>query len=148
MRAARPMVWGQKGGNMAADTMVWTLFAGVVGLLILATAGGFALRRRYGNTDAIANFNSRTFAWWVMVAIMAVAFLTGRTGTILLYALASGIALYEFMVLTAARAADRVALTAAFTVLLPIQYALIWTEWYGLFAIFIPVYGFLVLPIL
>lgn len=134
--------------EIAANEMVWTLFAGVVGLLILATGAGIALQKRYGKTDAVTNFNSRTMAWWVMVAIMAIAFLTGRTGTILLYTLASGIALYEFMVLTAARPADRVALAAAFTVLLPVQFALIWIEWYGLFAVFIPVYGFLILPIL
>lgn len=133
---------------MTADRMVWTLFAGVLGVLILATLGGLWLKRRYGETAAVTNFNSRTHAWWVMVAIMALAILTGRGGTILLFAVASGIALYEFLVLTAARPADRFALTVAFAVLLPAQYALIWIEWYGLFAVFIPVYGFLLLPIL
>jgi len=36
---------------------------------------------------------------------------------------------------------------AAFFVVLPYQYYLIWADWYGLYAIFIPVYVFLLLPI-
>jgi phosphatidate cytidylyltransferase len=34
-----------------------------------------------------------------------------------------------------------------FYIALPMQYALIWIEWYGMYSIFIPVYGFLFLPI-
>ncbi|RMP01985.1 hypothetical protein ALQ30_200497 [Pseudomonas syringae pv. persicae] len=37
---------------------------------------------------------------------------------------------------------------AAFYVALPLQYVLIAINWYGLFSIFIPVYVFLLLPIL
>src|SRR5690606_18631591 len=39
-------------------------------------------------------------------------------------------------------------LLAAFYVVLPVQYLLIGYSWYGLFSIFIPVYVFLLLPIL
>ena len=39
------------------------------------------------------------------------------------------------------------ALAAAFFVVLPLQYYLVWIEWYGLYSIFIPVYAFLLLPI-
>ncbi len=35
-----------------------------------------------------------------------------------------------------------------FLVVLPIQYWLVWIEWYGLYSIFIPVYVFLLLPII
>ena len=31
--------------------------------------------------------------------------------------------------------------------MLPVQYYLVWIEWYGLYSIFIPVYAFLLLPI-
>ena len=40
------------------------------------------------------------------------------------------------------------ALAAAFFVVLPLQYFLVWIEWYGLYSIFIPVYAFLLLPII
>ena len=51
------------------------------------------------------------------------------------------------MTLTHSRRADHWSLVAAFFVVLPYQYYLIWVDWYGLYAIFIPVYVFLLLPI-
>jgi phosphatidate cytidylyltransferase len=39
------------------------------------------------------------------------------------------------------------ALAVTFFFFLPAQYYLIWIEWYGLYSIFIPVYAFLLLPI-
>ena len=38
--------------------------------------------------------------------------------------------------------------TLLYVVVLPFQYWLVWVEWYGLYSIFIPIYAFLVLPIL
>jgi phosphatidate cytidylyltransferase len=55
--------------------------------------------------------------------------------------------LREFLTLTHAGRADHWSLVAAFFVVLPYQYYLIWIDWYGLYAIFIPVYVFLLLPI-
>jgi len=46
------------------------------------------------------------------------------------------------------RRGDHLALVIAFFVVLPAQYYLIWIEWYGLYSIFIPVYAFLLLPII
>jgi len=127
------------------------LFAGVVGVLVLASAIGAALGRRPtadGNPNlAVENLNARVKAWWVMVAAIGGAFLLGRAGVILLFAFASFAALREFITLTPTRRGDHWALLGGFFVVLPIQYALIWTEWYGLYSIFIPVYGFLLMPI-
>ena len=66
---------------------------------------------------------------------------------IVLFAFASFTALREFMTLTPTRRGDHLALAVAFFVVLPLQYYLIWIEWYGLYSIFIPVYAFLLLPI-
>lgn len=127
------------------------LFAGVVGVLVLASAIGAALARRPtvdGKPNpAVENLNARVKAWWVMVAAIGGAFLLGRTGVILLFAFASFAALREFITLTPTRRGDHWALLGGFFVVLPVQYALIWTEWYGLYSIFIPVYGFLLMPI-
>ena len=60
---------------------------------------------------------------------------------------ASFAALREFITLTPTRRGDHVALAVAFFVVLPLQYWLIWIDWYGLYSIFIPVYVFLLLPI-
>src|SRR5690606_31543846 len=54
----------------------------------------------------------------------------------------------EFITLSYTRRGDHFALVAVFYICLPIQYLLIWNDWYGLYSIFIPVYAFLFLPIL
>src|SRR5690606_1732012 len=70
-----------------------------------------------------------------------------KTGVIVLFAFASFTALREFITLTDTRRGDHYALAAAFFVVLPAQYLLIATDWYGLYSIFIPVYAFLFMPI-
>jgi phosphatidate cytidylyltransferase len=81
-----------------------------------------------------------------MVAVFAVAFILGKNTTIILFAFVSFFALREFLTLTPTRTGDHRALSLAFFVLIPVQYWLIGIHWYALFSIFIPVYGFLLLP--
>ncbi len=83
-----------------------------------------------------------------MVAINGCAFLVGRVGVILLFLFISFYALREFITLAYTRRSDHFALVAVFYICLPLQYFLIWYDWYGLYSIFIPVYAFLFLPIL
>jgi phosphatidate cytidylyltransferase len=94
------------------------------------------------------NLRSRITAWWVMAILLTLAFWAGRSGIILLFGACSFAALREFVTLTNARRADHWMLLAVFYVVLPMQYILIWTDWYGFYTIFIPVYVFLGLPIL
>ncbi|MCB1613103.1 MAG: phosphatidate cytidylyltransferase, partial [Xanthomonadales bacterium] len=94
------------------------------------------------------NLVDRINAWWVMVGLVALAFAFGKGGVIVLFGLLSLLALREFVTLTYTRRSDYVALAMVFYVALPMQYALIWIEWYGMYSIFIPVYGFLFLPII
>ncbi len=81
-----------------------------------------------------------------MVAVFAAAFIAGNTATLVLFALISFFALREFITLTPTRRGDRLPLFLSFFVLIPVQYLLIACHWYGLFAVFIPVYAFLILP--
>ena len=82
-----------------------------------------------------------------MVAVLAAALVAGRTVMLVLYAALSAVALYEFAVPHGQRLIrDKVALTASGIIIL-VQYWLIWIDWYGLFAIFIPVYGLLLFPV-
>lgn len=130
---------------------LFRLLGGIGVILIVASAIGFVLQRRFspdGSNAVIENLNARIIAWWGMVILMAVAFLGGRTGVILLFAFCSFAALREFATLTRTRRADHWALASAFFIVLPIQYALIWIDWYGLYSIFIPVYAFLLMPII
>lgn len=127
------------------------LFGGVLALLLLASAMGLALSRRVTSENGratVANLNARIKAWWVMVAVFAVAFLAGRGVTIVLFALTSFYCLREFLSITPTRAQDHRAIVAAFYLFIPLQYALIATGWQSLFSILIPVWAFLLLPVL
>ena len=124
------------------------LFVGIFAVLAMATLAGRWLRHRAAGPNAVLdNLNARIDAWWAMVIVVGLAFAFGKGGVIVLFALLSLLALREFVTLTYTRRSDHLALALAFYVALPVQYALIWIEWYGLFSIFIPVYGFLILPI-
>lgn len=133
---------------MDRDTLA--LFAGIGALLALASLIGFVLkwRSRGAASPVIDNLNARINAWWVMVAVLGGAFWLGHGAVILLFAAISFFALREFITLTPTRGGDYPALVAAFYCVLPVQYLLIASDWYGLFSIFIPVYVFLLLPIL
>jgi phosphatidate cytidylyltransferase len=128
-----------------------TLLAGFAAILVAASVIGYVLQSRLspdGSNAAIDNLNDRIRAWWVMVALMGLALIGGRTGVTLLFACCSFAALREFVTLTSTSRADHWALAGAFFAVLPIQYYLIWISWYGLYSIFIPVYAFLMMPII
>ncbi len=127
-----------------------TLLTAVGGILALATVIGQGLRMRLspdGTNAVIENLNARILSWWGMVALLGLAFLMGRGAVVLLFGLCSFAALREFLTLTHTMRADHWALVASFFVVLPLQYWFVWTDWYGLFSIMIPVYAFLLLPI-
>lgn len=119
-------------------------------MLILASFAGWLLARRPGDEGyrkTIANLNARTRAWWVMVGIFFLAMLSGGIGSVLLFGVTSFLALREFLTMAPTRAGDHRTLFWAFFVITPLQYWLVATNWYGLFAIFIPVYAFLFVPL-
>lgn len=128
----------------------WPLFAAVSLIpLLLATFVDVALRWRVAEPGpGIQNFHQRVGSWWVMVSIIALAVMAGKTGVVLLAALCSFAALREFMTLTRTQLADHWSLVTLYYVALPLQYYLVWIDWYQLYAILIPVYAFLALPIL
>jgi len=133
---------------MTATQQTVALFSGVAVVLVVASVVGYILHRRFsaqGPNPTVDNLNSRIKAWWLMVALLGLAFALGRAGVIVLFALASLAALREFITLTPTRRGDHVALAVAFFVVLPLQYYLIWIDWYGLYSVFIPVYVFLLL---
>ena len=131
---------------------VW-LFLGL--LAVLTAASAIATILTWKNTRkgdvlpaALANLNARIKAWWIMIAAISIAFLCGKGGVILLFAFISFAALREYVTLTHTRRGDHWILLGMFLVIIPVQYYLLWIEWYGLFAIFIPVYCFLAMPAL
>jgi phosphatidate cytidylyltransferase len=135
---------------MNSPHLLW-LLAGVGTILVLASIIGEILRARLspaGENPVIENLNARINAWWVMVICLALAFIAGKPGVVLLFALCSFAALREFLTLTTHNRADHWSLVACFFLILPLQYAFLATDWYGMYSIFIPVYAFLLLPVI
>lgn len=126
-------------------TTLGTLVTGVLVLLVVASIVGFVLSRSAKSDQAratVSNLNARIRAWWVMVAVFGVAVGTGGVGSIILFFLMSFLAMREFLTLTPTARTDHAAIFWAFFIFAPIQYVLVWMQWYGLFAVLIPVYGF------
>ena len=121
--------------------------------LVLATASGvgWVLARRAGSDGyraTVRNLNERVKSWWVMTGVLLAALWAGKGGAVLIFAFISFLALREYVTVTPTRLADHRALFAMFFVALPYQYWLVYTDWYGMFAIMVPVYAFILIPVL
>ena len=130
---------------------MWQLFSGLIITLIIASSIGYGLKFKVGFSTphaVIDNLNARINAWWVMILIIFAAAALGFYGVIGLFFIISFMALREFLSLLYIRRGDHLALAACFYVILPLQYFLVAIDWFSMFTIFIPVYGFLFLPIL
>jgi len=134
---------------MSAQLHTALLAAGIAGVLAFASVLGWVLKAKVaaGAPHAVIdNLNARVKAWWLMVVVLSLALLGGMTGVIILFAFASFIAFREYATIAPTRRGDHLALVLGFFAVIPVQYALVWMEWYGLYSIFIPVYGFLLMP--
>ena len=136
--------------TLAANPMP-VLLGGIAGILAIATTIGALLARRVEGDAAratVANLNARIRAWWAMVAVCGLALVFGKGVTLTLFGLVSFLSLREFISITPTRPEDHRAVAVAFYLFIPLQYWLIATDWQSLFAILIPVWAFLVLPVL
>ena len=130
---------------------IWQLFGGLIITLIIASSIGYGLKFKVGFSTphaVIDNLNARINAWWVMILIIFAAAALGFYGVIGLFFVISFMALREFLSLLYIRRGDHLALAACFYIILPLQYFLVAIDWFSMLTIFIPVYGFLFLPIL
>lgn len=126
-----------------------TLIGGVLAFLVVASIVGWILSRTAKSDGAratVKNLNARIRAWWVMVFVFGIAIATGGIGSIVLFFVMSVLAMREFMTLAPTAQADHSVLLFAFFIFAPLQYLLVWAQWYGLFAILVPVYAFVAIP--
>ena len=129
--------------------------------LILLSLGGFAIlvaltlfgelvrsRQTSGQANPVLDtYMTRVESWWGMGIFISLALISGRLGVVVLFMFASFAALREFLTLTTKARADHWSLALAFVVVLPLQYLFVWCGWEGLYTVFIPVYAFLLRPI-
>ena len=123
----------------------------IAGILLFFSITGRVLRRVLKSEKGqatVQNLIARVRSWWVMAAVVIGSLMGGRTTTEIVFGLISFLALREFITATPTRRADHHALFLAFFVVLPYQYFLVHTAWYGMFLILIPVYAFVILPCL
>ena len=144
------------GGAVLADSHLPLLSGGVFSLLLLASLATYAIHAAYGSTPTISNLVSRMKAWWAMITVFFCALVLGPHSLNLLFVGVSYQALTEYLDLTPeGRSGDKekkarhstLALRVAFYLVLPLQYLLIAVGWYGFFAVFIPVYAFVFIPL-
>lgn len=122
--------------------------AAILTLLIFAalTIASVAIRlmQRSKGTD-IEELKKRVKSWWIMASIFLALVLSGKTGAIVLFSLISYLALKEYFTMIPIRIVDRRIIFWAYLAIIA-QYFWAWSEWYGMFIIWIPVYIFLLLP--
>lgn len=129
--------------TLLTDPALLMLLGTLFTLLVVASIAGWVLGRVLTGDAAratMANVNARIRAWWVMAGVFAVTLAAGFTWSILLFGLVSFLALREFVTMAPTHHGDHRPLAWSFFVVLPLQYALVWAGWYGLFSILIPVY--------
>ncbi|HAW44944.1 MAG TPA: phosphatidate cytidylyltransferase [Sutterella sp.] len=112
--------------------------------------GQFALKKAAWaeQIDRIRTVNSRVRMLWWLIVIFSFAFWFHPTVLIIIFAIISFFALREFIALTPTKSSDHWALVLSFYVVIPLQYALVALDYRALFTLFIPVYLFLLLPVL
>jgi phosphatidate cytidylyltransferase len=128
--------------------LIW-LYGGVLFLLLVSTLIGRILKSRHradASRTTIDNLNARIRAWWKMCAIFAAAIVVGRVGSLILFGIISFLAMREYITLVPTRRGDHRTLIWSFFVIMPLQYYLIGIQWYGLFAIMIPVLACIFIP--
>jgi phosphatidate cytidylyltransferase len=141
--------------NLTPTQQVGALFVLVFGLLLLASVTAFAFSikefrneehaaQRRANLDSI---NGIIRTSWLMVLVFWLGWMVGNRVALTLFGLVSFFALREFLTLSPTRRGDHRSLVLAFFVVLPLQYWLVWAEHFDMFAVFIPVFVFLALPV-
>ena len=141
--------------NLSATQQIGTLFVVVFGLLLIASITVFLLSLREHVDDDVSNrwrtelhsLDVTLRTSWFMVFIFWIGWITGEWLALVLFAFVSFFSLREFLTLSPTRRGDHRGLVLAFFVVLPVQYVLVGTEHFDLFTVFIPVYVFLLIPV-
>ena len=119
-------------------------------LSVIATGAGEWIASHTMDTmrlTRLAIVNSRVRSSWSVLALFTVAFVIGPNALLVVFAFASFLALREFLSLTPIKSSDHWALVVAFYLIIPAQYLLLAFGRANLFALLIPVYVFLLMPV-
>ena len=98
--------------------------------------------------ERIRVVSSRVKMGWWLIAIFTIAFWAGQPLLLVIFAAVSFFTFREFVALTPTKVSDHWALVISFYIVIRLQYVLIGLDLYLLYTLFIPVYLFLLLPVL
>lgn len=129
--------------NAQPLALLWGL-GGILALLVLGSLVAATLTVVRPSKD-YRELRQRMSSWWVMVLLLAAALLAGWQATLALFAVVSFIALREFLSLAPTRREDRLIILGCYLTI-PVSYAFVAADIYGIYLVIIPVYAFLILP--
>jgi len=133
---------------------IGALFLMVFGMLLVSSVILFVLSVREDGAD-VSNESRRAElksadgivrSSWLMVIVFWISWVSGDWVALTLFGVISFFSLREFLTLSPTRRGDHRSLVAAFFIILPLQYWLVGSKHFDMFAVFIPVYVFLALP--
>ena len=125
------------------------LILSAIAAFVLIIASGVAeyLTQKKGQSPRLARLSDRIASWWVILAIFLLAIVIGKYGIVVLFAICSFAALREFLTLIEFERGDHWSLLAIVFAVLPLQFTFVALNWSGMALVFIPIYGFLLLPV-
>ena len=117
---------------------------GVYGLLIAANLIIWGLNKSRGVKGG-NELSRRVHSWWIMISAFTLAIIIDRTISMFFLGFISFLALKEYLSLIPTRRIDRSVLLWAYLAI-PLQFYWAHIGYYGLFIVFIPVWMFLLFP--
>jgi phosphatidate cytidylyltransferase len=144
--------------GLTVNDQVALLFVALFGVLVLVTIVVFAITLRErphaeddSGFDQALDRKQRLLrdlrAVWIGGVLFWLAWMSGPVGATLGFGIFSFLALREFITLVHTRRGDHRSLILAFFLALPLQYILVGLRAFDLFAVFVPVYVFLAIPV-
>jgi phosphatidate cytidylyltransferase len=144
--------------SLKVNDQVALLFVALFGVLVLVTIVVFVItlreRPHVDGDSGLERSHDRKQrllrdlrAVWIGGVLFWLAWMSGPVGATLGFGIFSFLALREFITLVHTRRGDHRSLILAFFVALPLQYILVGVRAFDLFAVFVPVYVFLAIPV-
>ncbi len=119
------------------------MLAGILAILVIAETVVWRLRRSRPDKD-YTELVQRVRSWWVIFGVFVLAIGLNRTFSVVFFAFLSFLALKEYLSLIPTRRADRRVIFWAYLGI-PIQYYWVYSAWYTMFLIWVPVWMYLLI---
>jgi phosphatidate cytidylyltransferase len=140
--------------NLTPSHQVGLLFVVLFGMLLAASIAVFTLSLRESESergrirsDELKRLGGVLNTSWLIAVVFWIGWVSGDRVATVLFAIVSFFALREFVTLSPTRRGDHRSLILAFFVVLPVQFWLVVSKHFDLFGVFIPVYVFLLIPV-